>query len=150
MKVKEVMTKKVITGSPNLSFSEIIKILIKNNISGFPIVDKKGKVIGVLSEKDIFYKLFPSEKKFYKDIEYYTNYKNIEKEVPRITKLKAKDFMSKTIVSVSSEDHVLTACSLLLIHEVRRLPVIDNGKLVGIVTTHDLYRNFLKSLIRKR
>src|SRR3989344_6920580 len=99
MKVREVMTKKVITGTPNLRFSEIIKLLIKKDISGFPIVNDKGKVVGVLSEKDIFYKLFPSEKKFYKNIEYYTNFNNIEKDIPSITKLKAKDFMSKDIIS---------------------------------------------------
>lgn len=94
------MSKRVIKCSPNFPFDDIVKLLVKNKISGLPVVNQKGDVVGVLSEKDILKRLFPTEKNFYKDIEYYTSFKNIEKEISNITKLKAKDLMTKEIISV--------------------------------------------------
>ena len=149
MLVSEVMTRKVITFSPSDSFSKVIKLLLSHKISGAPVVNKKGKVVGVISEKDLFYKLFPSEKKFYKDIKYYMNHENLVKESKKVYRLKVKNLMSRNIISVRSDDHILTACSLILIHNIRRLPVIDDGKLVGIVTTNNIYKNFLLSLAKK-
>jgi len=148
MQVREVMTKKVVTVASDFSFPQIVKILVKKKITGVIVVDKNRKPIGVISEKDLFYKLFPSPKKFYKDIEYYMRYNSHEKDFNRIVKFKARDFMTKKIISVSPDDNILKACSLFLIHNIRRLPVIDNGKLVGIVTTNNIYKNFLSSLMK--
>ncbi len=149
MLVREVMTRKVYTVSATESFSNIVKLLVKRKISGVPVVNKKGKVIGIISEKDLFFKLFPSQKKFYKDIKFYMNFENIENDAQAIKKLKAKDFMSKEVISVSPDDHILKACSLSGLHNIRRLPVIEKGKLVGIVTTNNIYKNFLASFISK-
>lgn len=149
MLVKDVMTKKVITATPSTRFTKLVRLLIKKNISGVPIVNKKGGVVGVISEKDLFFRLFPSQEEFYKNVEYYLNHKNLEKETRAIVKLKAKDLMTKEIISIGKNDHILTACSLLLIYDIRRLPVLDQGKLVGVVTTNDIYKNFLQHLIEK-
>jgi CBS domain-containing protein len=148
MLIKNVMTKKVVTVSLDESFPQIVKLLTKKKISGVVVVDKKGKAAGVISEKDLFNKLFPSQKLFYKNVEYYMNYNNIVKDTIKLSGLKAKNIMSKKIISVESEDHILKACSLFIIHHIRRLPVIDNGKLMGIVTTNNIYKNFLMSLIK--
>lgn len=148
MLVRDVMTKNVRTVGPTDSFKTIVVLLAKNKISGVPVVDKKGKVVGIISEKDLFYKFFPSQKKFYKDVEYYMNFDNLENEASRVVKLKAKDFMSKSVISVAPDDHILKACSLFLIHNIRRLPVIKKGELVGIVSTNNIYKNFLMSLIK--
>ncbi len=149
MLVRDLMTSRVYTISSADSFSEIVSLLIKKRISGAPVVDKSGKVVGIISEKDLFYKLFPSQKQFYKNIEYYMNFERIEKESKKVSKLKARNFMSKKIISIRSDDYILKACSLFLIHNIRRLPVIDDGKLVGIVTTNNIYKNFLSNLVKR-
>lgn len=147
MLVKEVMTGKVRTVSPNASYSEILKILIDHHISGLPVVDKKGKVVGIVSEKDLFRKLFPSEKIFYKDPEYYMNFDRIERDSKSVNKVKASHIMSREIISIRSDEHVLKACSLFIKYKVRRLPVIDNGKLVGIISTNNIYKHFLARVV---
>ena len=147
MLVREVMTRKVITVHPSESFSAMVKLLIAKKISGFVVTDHKGKVLGVISEKDLLYKLFPSQKNFYKNLEYYMNYENIDKDAKKVRKLKAKDFMSKKIISVRSDENIIKACSLFIVHSIRRLPVIDDGKLVGIVTIGNIYKNFLGTLV---
>lgn len=148
MLVKEVMASPVFTIPDDTPFSKIVKILLKRKVSGVSVVNKNKKLVGVISEKDLLYKLFPSEKEFYKNIEYYKNFKKIELEATKIKKLKAKNVMTKDVVTVSPEDHVLVACSLMVINNIRRLPVVDNGKLVGIVTTGLLYKNYLSSFFK--
>lgn len=150
MLVRDVMTRRVVTVNPSESFSRMVKLLVKSKISGLVVVNKRGKVLGVISEKDLLYKLFPSQKNFYKNLEYYMNYDNVAKEAKKILKFKAKNFISKKLVSISPDEHVLKACSIFLIRNIRRLPVIDKGKLVGIVTTNDVYRNYLNTLIDNR
>ena len=78
------------------------------------------------------------------------NYKNIEDNAKKIKNFKAKNLMTKEVISIEPTENVLTACSLFLIHAIRRLPVIDDGKLVGIVTTDDVYRNFLMRFVKKK
>ncbi len=143
MLVRQVMSKKVLTITPDFTFQKIVKFLSKHNVSGVPVVNKKKRVIGVISEKDLFHKLFPKQKTFYKDAEYYMNYDRMERDAPAVLKIPARKIMSKKVIHVAPDDHVLKACSLFMVHGIRRLPVIDKGRLVGIVTTGSIYRNFL-------
>jgi CBS domain-containing protein len=147
MLVRDVMTKRVVTVDSSETYSRMVNLLIKEKISGFVVIGRGNKVVGVISEKDFLYKLFPSQKRFYKNPEYYMNYENILKEAKKVTKLKAKSFMSKKIISIGPNESIIKACSIFLIHGIRRLPVIDDGKLVGIVTTNDIYKNFLSTLV---
>ena len=141
------MTSKVHTIPLSASFESIVNLLIKHKISGAPVVDSRGEVVGLISERDLFYHLFPKQEEFYKDIEYYMDHNHLEKEAVRVRKLKAEKLMRKEVISIGPDEHVLKACALLLLHRIRRLPVIENGKLVGIVTTNNLYKNFLRSLV---
>lgn len=143
MLVKEVMTKKVRTVSLDSSYSDILRLLVDHKISGAPVVNKNGTVVGIVSEKDLFRQIFPSEKVFYKNPEYYMNLNKIEKDVRELKKIKARKIMSREIVSINSNDHILKACSLFIRFKIRRLPVIDGGKLVGIISTNDIYKHFL-------
>ena len=145
MLVKEVMVKRIYTVNSKDGFRKVLRVLIKNKISGVPVVNSKKRLVGVISEKDLLIHLFPSIKEFYRDIDYYLSLDVIETEAKKINRLSASQLMTKKVYTVAPEDHVLKACSMLLIHNVRRLPVVgDGGKLVGIVTTNDLYRKFLQ------
>jgi CBS domain-containing protein len=148
MLVKDVMTHQVLTVGVNATYKEVLDLLTHHRISGVPVVGKSGKVLGIISEKDLLYSLFPSQEEFYKDIKHYMNHDEIEKEADKIKHLKARNFMSKEVVSVTPEDHILKACALLVIKGIRRLPVIEKGKLVGIVTTNNLFRKTVKRYVR--
>ena len=149
MLVRQVMSRKVHFISSDDSFQKIIKLLSKRKISGLPVKNKKGKVVGVISEKDLFHKLFPSQKAFYKDPEYFMNFDRLERDAKSVLKIPAKRIMSKKVIYVTPDDHILKACSLFVMHNIRRLPVMDKGKLVGIVTTGNIYRNFLMHITGK-
>jgi len=138
------MTHEVITVTPNTSFEDLVDLLVSYEISGVPVVNEVGEIIGVVSEKDILLKLFPEQEEFYSDTSRYLNYNRIEEEVGDMRKYVAKDFMSQGVIWVHPGDHILKACALLLVHKVRRLPVLEDKHVVGIVTTRGIYGKFLK------
>lgn len=151
-KVKDFMNKKVIYVKPEDSVFKVAKLFSKKKISGAPVV-KRNKVVGVVSESDIV-KFMSSklEKKvgmaspsmsvlLFSFLEHYSKLKN---ELQRISKIKVKDIMSKKIVYISPDAGLFEAASMMEKKDVNRLPVIDNGKLVGIIARADLIRFLVK------
>jgi CBS domain-containing protein len=110
MIAKDVMTRDIITVSPTIKVKDLALILIKNQISGAPVADKKGKILGIVSEADIVAKRG-------KD---------------------AKAIMSKKVISVPSDASVEEIARLMATHVIKRLPVMDNGKIIGIVSRADI------------
>jgi len=150
MKIKDVMNKDVITCKPDDTLGNLADLLKKNHISGLPVVDK-GKVVGLVSETDLL-KLFkfpeisnelwlPSP---FEIIEIpIRNLVKIEETKKAFENLKlqpVRDIMTKTIHAISPEDELEDASGMMVRHKVNRLPVIDNGKLVGIVARSDILR----------
>jgi CBS domain-containing protein len=110
MLAKQIMTRDVITASPELSIKELAMLLIKNQISGVPVADKDGKIIGLVSEADIISKK--------------------GKQVQAI--------MSQQVFSVGEEASVEEIAQLMTAHRIKRVPVMNEGKLVGIVSRADI------------
>jgi CBS domain-containing protein len=151
MLVKDVMSKNVITISPEDSISDAIEKMAKNNISGLIVVEEE-KVVGVISESDVL-RVFKSE---IPEISTSTStalsiFLILEKgikainEMKKIGKLKVKNLMSKRVFYVKPEDTILEAARIMSKKDVRRLPVIDeNGKLVGVISRTDILRALVK------
>ena len=151
MLVKDVMSKNVITISPEESISNAIDKMAKNNISGLIVVEDE-KVVGVISESDVL-KIFKSE---FPELKLSSNISlsifsliksgiKIIREIKKIGKLKVKDLMSKKVFFVKPEDTILEAARIMSKKDVRRLPVIDeNGKLVGVISRTDILRALVK------
>lgn len=121
---KEIMSKELIVGQDGISIEDAVKILINNKITGFPIVDTNGHMIGVLSEFDIIQQVTTLEKKT-------TSAKNF--------KLPAT--FSKQIISVKEDTNFEDVMNHFVKENVRRLPVVDaEGKIKGIITRRDVMR----------
>lgn len=144
MKVKEVMIKKIITVKSGQTLAEAAKILVKNNVSGAPVVDTKGKLVGMLSEKDLFHALYPDVKDILSDVRLWLGKEKIERRVSLKRKIPVSQMMTKKVLAVGPEDEVLSAGSKMLTAKIHRLPVVKNKKLIGIVSRRDIFRNLLK------
>jgi signal-transduction protein with cAMP-binding, CBS, and nucleotidyltransferase domain len=118
MKVAELMTREVVAAGPGVSLKEAARLLLARGVSGLPIVDGEGRVLGVLSESDLV-------------------------ASPRAHVV--GEAMSAPALTI--ESHRPAAAAAKLIHErrVNRLPVVDDGRLVGIVTRADLVRAFART-----
>ncbi len=150
MLVKDVMSKNVITISPDESISEAIEKMAKNNISGLIVVENE-KVVGVISESDIV-REFGSK---LPELKVSTSVTlsillllesgiKIINEMKKVGRLRVRDLMSKKVFFVRPEDTILDAARIMSKEDVRRLPVIDrDGKLVGVISRTDILRALL-------
>ena len=144
MKIREIMETNVITISKDTKYEEVARILYEKNISGLPVVDEEGKVLGVVSEKDIFKVLYPFYQSYYEQPILYTDFENRESKATEIRNQVAEVFMSKNVVPISPDDPIMQAGSLMLSRGISRLPVVENGKVVGMVSRKMIYRAILK------
>ncbi|HST18051.1 MAG TPA: CBS domain-containing protein [Gaiellaceae bacterium] len=142
MKVRDVMTKNVITVEPGASLKDAARLLVEHGISGLPVV-ADGVVLGVLSEADLLFKeRGPIERRglLGRMLDGY----GMDGEL----KLEARDVgdaMTIPPLTIGPHRALRAAAALMLEERVNRLPVVLNGKLVGIVTRADLVRAFARS-----
>ena len=121
----EIMQRKLITLTPELPIASAIRILLKNKISGAPVLDPDGKMIGICSELDCLRVLSSGE--FYSD-----DYR--EEGV-------VGDVMSKEFTTVGPNDDIYSLAQFFLTHSVRRLPVMEEGELLGQLSRRDVLRS---------
>nr|AAZ32124.1 CBS domain protein [uncultured euryarchaeote Alv-FOS5] len=152
MEVKDVMTKDVVYVHDNEGIAKVIDIMKKRKISGLPVVNNSGKLIGVVTDGDIIRSLdipdFPTSAVSpppFDFIERLIKVKMEEWDVERALEMwksgKVSDVMTKDPASVHMNDDVEKAADIMLEKNVHRLPVVDDdGKLVGIVTRLDLLK----------
>ena len=150
MKIKEVMNKDVIACKPDDTLSKVSKLFLENHISGLPVVEK-GKVVGLVSETDLI-KLLKSPE-FSNELWLPSPLEIIEIPIRNIVRLEeakkalenlkvhpVKDIMTKTVHAISPGDSLEKASGIMVRYKINRLPVIENGRLVGIVARSDIIK----------
>jgi CBS domain-containing protein len=144
LKVREIMTTDVITVKPDTTVGELADILGKNKISGVPVVDGQGRVLGMVSEADIILQdadlHFPYYVQFLEMVIYLQSVHKFEERVRKSIGSKVSEIMTEEVVSVAPEETVREVETLMADRNVNRLPVMENGQLVGIVTRGDIVR----------
>lgn len=117
MKAKDIMTKAVVTTTREATVKELEELLVKHNISGVPVVDSAGRVVGIVTEADVLRAGGASEY--------------------------VSALMSTSVVSVSEDTSVGQVARILTDHRIKRVPVLaPDGSLLGIVSRADVVRAF--------
>jgi CBS domain-containing protein len=150
VKVKEIMKRKVICFSPNDSILKVAKVFSEKNISGAPVVENK-KVVGIISETDIIKVIrlklpnaTPTAQLSFLILNFLKDAFGFKKELKKISQLTVKNLMSKKVISISPEASIVEAAEMMEKYDVQRLPVVKNGKLVGIISRADLVKTLIK------
>lgn len=115
MNASEIMTRKVLTTHSEASVQEVARLLSRERISGAPVVTAEGMMIGIVTEADIIDK--------------------VDRDG-----LHVADIMSREIIAVQEDTPVTEIARLLAQHKIKRVPVLRDGQLVGIVSRADIVR----------
>jgi CBS domain-containing protein len=118
MLIKDIMNKNVITTEPETSVREAIRTMVDNHI-GSVVVVKNNKTVGIMTERDVLRELATDK---YRDVD----------------QLKVGDIMTRWIIAIEPDNTVEKAINLMVKNKIKKLPVIKNDKLVGIITSSDM------------
>ena len=144
LKVKDIMTKEIITVSPETEIVNAAKILLENRINGLPVIDASGRLVGILCQSDLVaqQKSIPIPSVFTLLESYIplTPIKRIDKEVEKIAALKVEQAMTPNPVTVDPETDIADVAKLMVDKKFHTLPVMEGDKVVGIVGKEDVLK----------
>jgi CBS domain-containing protein len=144
--VRDYMTREVLTVNPDTSVPEIVRLLSGQAVSGLPVVDGR-RVVGIVSEGDLMMREkplhMPAAISFLGEVLVLESRKKIDDEFRRHFGATASDIMTREVISVGPDTALSAAAKLMVDKDVKRLPVVEDGQLVGILTRKDLVRALL-------
>ena len=144
---KDIMTTDVITISADTEIAQVAKLLLAKRINGVPVVNDTGELVGILCQSDLIIQQknipIPSLFTLLDGFIPLTSSKKLDKEVEKIMATKAEDAMTANPVTVNPDTGIEEIAALMVEKSYHTLPVVDAGKLVGIVGKEDV----LKTLI---
>ena len=113
------MSTKLVSFAPETSIHEAIESLLKNRISGAPVLDGIGTLVGIITKRDCLRIAFSAS--------YHQGYGG-----------PVSEFMSVNVETVSADQDIVSVAELFIEHHFRRFPVMDNGRVVGVISRHDV------------
>ncbi len=146
MKVKNIMTKKVVAIDQETKIIEIARLLSENKLTGLPVIDKNRRVIGIITESDLITRdtriHIPSYVKFLDKLVYIKKGKDIKmrEQCKKIININAKDLMTKNPICISPEASIKKLAEIFTKEGINPIPVVRNNKLTGIVSRSDLVK----------
>ncbi len=144
MLVREIMSSPAITVGPTTEIREVARTMRENVISGVPVVDDRGMLLGLITEMELIARSAPVHQPHYisflsavipVNIEEYRQYKEQLRQALAVT---AADLMNDEVETIAPDAPIDDALAVMLDPEITMLPVIERGQLVGVVTRTDL------------
>lgn len=146
MQARDVMTQTVITVPPTASVAEIAALLLDRRISAVPVVDADNHVIGIVSEGDLMRRPEAgTNRRRSWWLSLFTDETTLAREFVKTHGLRAADVMTPHVISVTETTDLRDIAELLEKHGIKRVPVVRDGRLVGIVSRADLLRAFVSA-----
>lgn len=128
LKAKDIMTTDVVAVSRDADIYRAIQMMVENNVTGLPVIDKDRMLVGVVTEKDVLKLLYEVEDR------------------PG----KVEDFMTRAVVAFDQETDVATVANGLAANHFRRVPILNHGRLVGIISRKDVIKHIKEQWITEK
>jgi CBS domain-containing protein len=125
-KAKDIMTTDVISAKRKTPIHAAIRTMVDNNITGLPVVNDDMTLAGIISEKDVLQLLYSCE--------------DLKSEGT------VENFMTSDVISFDQDENLIAICNCLMKNHFRRVPVVANGKLAGIITRTDIIKYILEPI----
>jgi CBS domain-containing protein len=140
MRAREIMSTPVITADPETPLKEVAEILARHRITGVPVVDGRGHLVGIISESDFVRKMEGEQHRGLLG--------SLAEALGKTQKLQtqaASDVMTTRVVTGGPETSVRELTRLMSAHDVNRIPIVEEGRVIGIVTRADILRTFIRT-----
>jgi CBS domain-containing protein len=147
LRAKDIMTKEVITVYPDTEITHAAHLLLHNHISGLPVVDKEGRLKGIICQSDLIAQQrkipLPSFFILLDGTIPLTSSRHIAKEVKKMAAITVAEAMTPKPITVDPEAALEDIATVMVKHNIHTLPVLDDGRLVGIIGKEDILRTLM-------
>jgi CBS domain-containing protein len=140
MKISEVMTTGVISAHEDDPVRTVIEQMVMRHCGSIPIVGDTDRLTGIITVRDLLLPLYPNLGDYVHDNVRARDFEAMENGYAKMLDLRAADIMTPDPMTVSPDDPVLKAASYMGLKNLRRIPVVDEGRLVGMVSIGDINR----------
>lgn len=144
MKAKDIMTKEVVTVNPEMTIEDLARLFTRHDISGAPVVDEAGGLIGIVTENDLI-KMeqrlhIPTIITIFDAVIYLGSSKKFEDDIKRMAATKVADIYKKDIITIAENATLEEIATVMSEKDIHHLPVVKKGKIMGIVGKKDVVR----------
>lgn len=141
MKIKEIMTKDLTAAEPSMTVRELIELFYRSGLSSVPVVNDEGRILGIISERDIIEGALPG---YFEVLYGITDMNHLSQKLREIEHDRIEFYMTPDVVTIEEDEDDLTAADLMIRRNVKALPVVNkDGIFVGVLRRIDLLKDLL-------
>jgi CBS domain-containing protein len=149
MLVRDIMTTKVVTVTPDTPVEEVARLIAEKKISGVFVVEG-GQPIGQISHADLLRHTHPTPAELYEDFVHNGDYDEIEHRISDLVGQPAEKVMRPGLMMISPDTPVMKVSAMMLVRDVHRAAVIDDGGLCGVVSRGDVFYHLIRAEVLKK
>ena len=149
LKASQIMTRDFLTVTPEMGVEDLARLLLRKNVSGAVVVDKKGKALGVVTETDLVAKEknlhLPTIVSIFDAVVYLESSEHFKEELHRMVATKVEDIYTKDLISILADTSLADIASIMTEKGIHYLPVIEEDRVAGVVTRHEILESLAKT-----
>jgi len=149
MLAREIMNQNVITVPEDATIEEVAGILTENNVSGAPVVNQAGRLVGIVTEEDLLHKKtnprVPGFLNILGAFIYISGVERYREDLKKLAATKVFEIMTTGVVTVDGDAEIERVAGLMVEHDIKRLPVMDNDTLIGIISRADIVKTIARA-----
>lgn len=151
MTIGDIMSKRVTLVHPDTSLRELWKTIFSRRVNALPVVDKKKKILGIISKEDMLKLLYPNYEDMLEDLFTSHDFESMEERIHDLNVKKARDIMCKRVVFTREDTPIMRALSRMIARRLNQLPVLSrkDETVVGMVTKGDIFRALFQKHLTK-
>ncbi len=142
--VRDIMHRDVVTVSPDDSLKEVANKLYRYKVSGMPVVDAEGQPVGMISERHLIKAALPNYESLIQNLALAPDAEPFDELLRHEDEIKVKDIMTTRLFTTSEDTPIVEVAAQMMFRNIRRVPVVENGKLIGLILRRDIVSKVIR------